>query len=62
MPHSKHEWMDVERYLAIHDRCVERASVYFREQSSVVSPDAINPKVICIHGDLHCKGGLVIHC
>jgi hypothetical protein len=35
--------------------------VYFVEQSSVVAPDAINPKVIRIHGDLHCKGGLVIH-
>jgi len=61
MPHSKHGWLDFDRYLSIHDRCIERASSYFVEQSTLVVPNIVAPDEIRIHGDLFCYGGLVIH-
>lgn len=61
MASSKHDWLDFERYLAIHDRCIERAGTYFIEESNLVAPDIIAPEEVRIHGDLVCKGGLIIH-
>jgi hypothetical protein len=53
--------MDVERYLAIHDRCIEITTRYFVEQSNFVAPSSVAHDEIRIEGDLICQGGLVIH-
>src|SRR5665811_400326 len=61
MPVSKHDWMDFDRYLSIHDRCIEQASSYFVEHLKLVVPDMVTEKDVRIHGSLGCHGGLVIH-
>lgn len=60
MPYSKHSRLNFERYLAIHARCIETANTYFIERSNLVAPDIVSPGELRIHGDLLCKGGLVI--
>ena len=41
MPGSKHDWIDFEQYLSIHDRCLDRAYTYFVEHSDLVAPDIL---------------------
>lgn len=61
MSESNHNWLDFDRYFSIHDRWIERACSYFVDEPHLVAPDVITPRVIRIHGDLFCKGTLVIH-
>lgn len=61
MPYNEHRWLSFERYLAVLDRSIATASSYFVERSNLVAPDIISPHEVQIHGNLFCKGGLVIH-
>lgn len=51
----------LDRYLAIHDRHIDRACSYFVVDYMLAAPDILTPEVVRIHGDLFCHGGLAIH-
>lgn len=61
MPGVNRDWHDLEHYLAVHDQCLERSCQYFVENPELVVPRVRGAKTVRIHGDLFCKGGLVIH-
>lgn len=61
MPRNKHDGMDFDRYLAIHESYLEHAKGYFVEHSTLVIPDILTEQDIRIHDALACHGGLVIH-
>ncbi len=60
MPERSLDWIAFDRYLAMHDRMVDRALSYFAVESMLVVPDMITPRLVRIHGDLVCRGGLVV--
>ena len=61
MPGVNRDWLDLERYLTIHEQCLERSCSYFVESPDLIIPRAKNSRLIRMHGDLFCKGDLVIH-
>lgn len=61
MAGTRHVWPDMDRFLAVHDSCIERVCSYFVDEPNIVAPDIITPGLFRFHGELICKGGLVIH-
>lgn len=54
-------WLDLDRYLAAHDRMLDAASAFFVEDPTSVSPEFLFEGTLRIHGDLLCRGGLLLH-
>ena len=61
MSRGKHDWMEIDRYLAVLDACLEKAETYFVEDSRISIPTLVTPEEVHIRGELICKDGLVIH-
>ena len=61
MPGEIDDWMDVDRHLAIHERCLDYAGTYFIEEPDSLVVDFLFTHTLRIHGDLVCKGGLTLH-
>lgn len=54
-----HNWKRLDRYLAIHDRCLETLSTYFVERVSLAITFT-NRSQLLIAGNVYCKGDLVL--
>lgn len=61
MPGEPQGWIDMDRYLATQERALESTSTFFVDTPSAVRAEFLFNGTLRIHGDLLCRGGLLLH-
>lgn len=61
MPGEPEGWIDLDRYLATHERTLENASTFFVEDPTTIQAEFLFEGTLRVHGDLLCNGGLLLH-
>lgn len=61
MPGENLGWMDLERFLAIHERCMEDVEEYFVLSHDLYGPIVRRADLVRFSGMMHCLDGIEIH-
>lgn len=61
MPGENPGWMNLDRYLAIHERCLDDAEEYFVVRHNLYEPIVRRADFIRFSGTMHCHDGIEIH-
>lgn len=61
MPGTNHDWLDLDHYLAIHERCMAQAETYFVFDHDIHRPVVISSTQVRFTGVIHCYDDIEIH-
>ena len=61
LPDEPQGWIHLDRYLATQERVLENASTFFIDDPTSVIPEFLFDGTLRVHGDLLCRGGLLLH-